>query len=102
MQDAAAKKPSANGGVGDTSADATSDSSPKSHPVPVERPLSGAGKGACGTASGASAAVAAAAGAVNKAGAEASKPVFKSKKRQVFCTYCKPLCKHLNPVLAAV
>ena len=99
VQDAAAK-PNANGGLGDTSADATPDGSPKSHPVPMERPLSGAGEGASGTASSgstaAAATAAAAAGAVNKGGAEASKPVFKSKKRQVLCTDCKPLCMNLD------
>ncbi len=93
---------SANGSLGDTSADATPDASLKSHPVPVERPLGSAGKGASGTASGASTAAAAAAGAVNKGGAEATKPVFKSKKRQVLYTDCEPLRKHLNCVLAAV
>ncbi len=103
MQDADAKEPSASGSLGDTSADATPDASSKSHPVPVARPLSGAGKGASGTTSGASTAAAAAGvAAVNKGGAEASKPVFKSKKRQVFCTNCKPLRQHLNCVVAAV
>ena len=104
VQDADAQEPSASGNLGDTSVDATPDASPKSHPVPVESHLSGAGKGASGTASGAltAAAAAAAAGAVNKGGAEASKPVFKSKKRQVLCTDCKPLRKHLSCVLAAM
>ena len=100
VQDADAKEPSASGSLGDTSVDATPDASPKSHPVPVERPLIGAGKGASGTASGALTAAAAAAGAVNKGGEGASKPVFKSKKRQVLCTDCKPR-KHLSCVLAA-
>lgn len=103
VQDANAKESIASGSLGDTSAVATSDASPKSHPVPVERPHSGTGKGASGTSSDAStAAVAAGVAAVNKGGAEASKPVFKSKKRQVFCTHCKPLRKHLNCVVAAV
>ena len=103
MQDANAKESSATGTLGDTSVDASPDAKPKSHGVPVERTLSGAGKGASGTASGASAAAAAAgAEAVSRSGAEASKPVFKSKKRQVFCTHCKPPHKHPNCVLAAV
>ncbi|KAL0046770.1 hypothetical protein WJX82_009405 [Trebouxia sp. C0006] len=81
--DANAKESSATGTLGDTSVDASPDAKPKSHPVPVERTLSGAGKGASGTASGASTAAAAAgAEAVSRSGAEASKPVFKSKKRQ--------------------
>jgi len=101
MQDADTMETSVSGSLGDTSADVTPDASLKSHPVPVERPLSGARKGASGTASSAStaAAASAAAGAVYRSGADASKPVFKSKKRQVLCKYCKPLRKHL---LAAV
>jgi len=102
VQDAGIKGTSASGSLGDTSVDATPDVSPKSHIVPVERPLSVAGRGASGFASGASTAAAAGAGAVNWNGADASKPVFKSKKRQVLCTDCKPLRKHLNCVLAAV
>lgn len=102
VQDADAKEPSARGSVCDTSADATPDASPKPHNVPPEGPLSGASKGASGIASGALTAAAAGARTVNRSGADASKPVFKSKKRQVVCTNYKPLPKHLNCVFAAL